>query len=78
MPTTGANRGLGLFDSGLDLAQWGFLEWGIVIFGVYAASSLIFDVKRGVSGVSKGVQKRSSRRRKIASLEQQLREAKGR
>ena len=32
--------GLGLFDSGLDFAQWGVLEWGVVALGGYGLFSL--------------------------------------
>jgi hypothetical protein len=42
-------RGLGLFDSGLDVSTWGVGEWAVVAFGVYAGMSLLGDTKRGVA-----------------------------
>lgn len=38
--------GLGLFDSGLDLSQWGLGEWAAVGIGVYLVTSLMGDAGR--------------------------------
>jgi hypothetical protein len=40
------SAGLGLFDSGLDLAQWGLGEWAAVGLGVYLIGSLMGDAGR--------------------------------
>jgi hypothetical protein len=38
--------GLGLFDSGLDISQWGIGEWVAVALGVYLVGSVIGDTRR--------------------------------
>lgn len=43
--------GLGLFDSGLNPAGWGPLEWGIVAIAGYMVVSTVFTTKRAVSRV---------------------------
>ena len=45
------NKGLGLFDSGLDFNGWGFGEWAVLIIGGYALVSMLFTTSRGVSAV---------------------------
>ena len=58
--------GMGLFDSGLDFSQWGWMEWATVAFGVYVVGSVLGDVGRGVQRgqrtvrrVRRGTRKRS-------------------
>lgn len=38
--TCGQKNGMGLFDSGLDISQWGVMEWGAVALGGYTLLSL--------------------------------------
>ena len=50
--------GTGLFAGGMDFSTWSIGEWLVVLFGVYAMSSLVGDTKRGYSRVSKGIRRR--------------------
>ena len=67
-------RGLGLFDS-FDFTTWGWQEWLIVIFGVYAIGSLAMDTRSGVSRITKGARKRRSRKKKIGEATERLTKA---
>lgn len=40
-------RGLGLFDSGLNLSGWGWPEWLAVVLGVYVVVSVFTTSRRG-------------------------------
>jgi hypothetical protein len=68
-------NGLGLFDSGLDLNQWGWAELAAVAAGVYLLGSLIGDTKRGAQRVAEPIRRRSARRQRVAKLEEELSEA---
>lgn len=62
--------GLGLFDSGLDLNQWGVAEWGVVAGGAYLAMKLLGDVFAVRQTVRRHGRKRAAAKR--ARLERQL------
>jgi len=47
------NKGMGLFDSGMDFTTWGPAEWAIAGIGVYTLFSLFGDTKRGVARVGR-------------------------
>jgi hypothetical protein len=62
----GTCKGMGLFDSGFDVSGWGWQEWGLVIFGGYALTSVLFTTKRAASRVASLPGER--RKRKAARL----------
>ena len=64
-------KGLGLFDSGLDVTQWGAAEWAVAALGVYLAMNILGDVSGGV----KRVKRFSTRRRRRKAAIKRLREA---
>lgn len=66
----GCGGGLGLFDSGLDLNQWGIAEWGTVAVGAYLVLSLLGDLGSARKKVGRYKSKSTARRR--ADLERQL------
>lgn len=58
--------GMGLFDSGLDLSQWGAAEWFVSAGVVYLALSLLGDIGRVKRNVTKSRrQRKATRRRKL-------------
>ena len=71
----GCGDGLGLFDSGMDLASWGIKEWAVAGVGIFALFSMFSTTRRGVSAVSGGVQRRRARRRKEDDLRRRRDEA---
>ena len=58
----GGGCGLGLFDSGFDLAQWGIGEWAIAAAGVFVAFSVFATTKRGTRAVVRTIRRRRRRR----------------
>lgn len=62
-------RGLGLFESGWDLAGWGWQEMAIAGLGLFMVYSTFSTTSRGYQSVRGGVRKRSSRARKKRDLE---------
>lgn len=36
---------MGLFESGMDISSWGWMEWAAVLGGVYVLSSVLFTTK---------------------------------
>jgi hypothetical protein len=66
--------GLGLFESGLDLSQWGLGEWAAVGLGVYLLSSVFGDVKRVGGHVRKARRMSESKARRKERLEKELKE----
>jgi hypothetical protein len=46
------NKGMGLFESGLDFSQWSYVEWTLVGLGSYMFLSTVFATSRGVDRVS--------------------------
>lgn len=60
----GCEKGMGLFDSGLDLSGWSWPEYAIAAFGMYALWSAWTTTKRGVRSVGEGVRRT---RRKVGS-----------
>ena len=66
----GGGCGLGIFDSGFDVSQWGLAEWVVGAAAVYVAFSVFSTTKRGVRAVRAIPRKR--RQRKIAALEKRL------
>lgn len=71
--TCGQKCGMGLFDSGFDVSGWGWPEMLIAAFGGYMVLSTIFTTKRAVSRVRTSARKRSSRNKRKAELQEQLR-----
>ena len=70
-PCGGKTGGLGLFESGMDFAQWGGVEWALVALGGYVALSTISTTKRAsrrvssaVSGAYKGARRSNPGRRR--------------
>ena len=64
---------IGLFASGLDVSQWGLMEWLVTGAILYFAWKLVGDVKSGVRKVryaGKGGKKR--KRRALKAAQQQL------
>lgn len=59
----GCNRGLGIFDSGMDWSQWGIVEWSIVAGGAYFAISLFSDASYAASSASRAIRRRRKPRR---------------
>lgn len=66
----GHSHGMGLFDSGLDLTQWGVPEWSIAGLGLYTLFKLLGDTKRATSAVRKSSRRSKAKRR--ASLQSEL------
>lgn len=65
-PCTG--HGMGIFDSGMDITQWGWMEWAIVGLSAWGLTSIATSTGRGVRKVRGGVRKyrrRSARRRRL-------------
>lgn len=62
----------GLFASGLDVSQWGWMEWAIAAAVAYFAWRLVGDVKRGVRTVRGAGTKRKRKAAKRQELQQQL------
>jgi hypothetical protein len=54
--------GLGLFESGLDLSQWGLGEWAAAALGVYLIGSLMGDAGRAGRQVRKYRKAKRTRR----------------
>lgn len=49
------SEGLGLFDSGMDLSGWGWPEYAIAAFGVYALFGAWTTTKRAARSVGPGI-----------------------
>lgn len=58
------NRGMGLFESGIDFSSWGWQEWFAVAIGGYVITSMFFTTKRAARQAGNAV---SSRVRKTRS-----------
>lgn len=67
-----AASGLGLFDSGFDLTQWGIAEWATVGIGLYLATSLFGDVKRVGGRLGRRRRASQSKSRRREQLQRQL------
>lgn len=61
-------RGLGLFDTGLDLTGWGWAEWLTVFVGVYVVISVFSSTRRTVGRVRSGFRQRAQRRERRSEL----------
>ena len=59
------NKGMGLFDSGMDVTQWGWQEWLVVGLGGYMLTSMVFGTGRAVKAAGEGTRRgiRRARRR---------------
>ena len=68
----GGGCGLGLFDSGFDVSQWGIGEYAVLAAGLYVAFSVFSTTKRGVAAAREFPGKR--RRSKAARLRAQAKE----
>lgn len=67
--------GLGLFDAGFDVSQWGVGEW-VAAAGIgYLTLKLVSDLGRAGSSVTKAVRKRSYKKDRVRRLEKELAEA---
>lgn len=73
----GGNVGLGqvVFSSGLDTSQWGFGEYLALGVAGYALVSMLYTSRKIHSTIKSASQRRSSKRRRIQELEDELREA---
>ena len=58
-------NGLGLFDSGFDLTQWGWPEYAVAAFAVYALFGAWTTTKRGVRSAGERIRKT---RRKVGGV----------
>jgi len=58
------NRGMGLFESGIDFTSWTWKEWFAVGIGGYVITSMLFTGRRAARQVSEGVTKRVRRSRR--------------
>ena len=69
----GCNKGMGLFESGMDYTQWGLVEWGIVVVGGYMVLSTIFTTKR-VAGKIRALpgERRKSKAAKLRARAKEL------
>lgn len=69
-----SGSGLGLFDAGFDVTQWGAGEW-IAALGIgYLAVSLVGDMGRGAGRIQRSVRRRSSTARRRAELKRKMEE----
>lgn len=66
------SAGLGLFDSGLDLSQWGVGEWAAVGLGAYLLVSAFGDVKRVGGRIRRSGRARATNKREVERLEREL------
>lgn len=57
----GCNCGMGLFDAGMDVTQWGVGEWLTVALGSYVILSLAGDMGRGKAAVKRATRRRTKR-----------------
>jgi hypothetical protein len=64
--------GLGLFDSGFDVSQWGVGEWVATAAIGYLSLKILGDVSRGARSVKKRVGKIGSKSRRKAQLKREL------
>jgi hypothetical protein len=62
-------KGLGLFDSGLDLSGWGLPEMGVALLGLYMVFSTFSTTNRGYQRVRSAGRKRKSGAKKRRDLE---------
>ena len=69
----GVAGGLGLFDSGLDLSQWGIGEWAIAGAGLYLALSLFGDTRKVAGKVRVASRAREAKQKRRERLERELR-----
>jgi hypothetical protein len=65
--------GLGIFDSGLDLTQWGPMEFTLSALGIFALFSMFQTTRAGARRVSKSFRGRASKKRRKAELQEELR-----
>jgi hypothetical protein len=65
-------NGLALYESGLNLDQWGPMEWIVTGLGLFALWSMFSSTKRGVQRVQKGVRRRSAKARRKRELQEEL------
>jgi hypothetical protein len=72
----GGGCGLGLFDSGFDISQWGIMEWLTVAGGLYIVFSVFSTTKRGVAAARELPRKRrKSRAARLRAKAQELSKA---
>ncbi len=68
----GCNKGLGIFDGGLDFKTWGALEWGAVLVGIFAVGSMFSTTKRAVGSARRSVRSRAAKSRRRKQLQEEL------
>jgi len=66
--------GMGLFDSGLDLTQWGWPEIVIAGLALWGLASVFSTGKRTASAVGGAVRRRRSKSARRAKLQRELSE----
>jgi hypothetical protein len=71
----GCYGGLGLFDSGLDVSQWGLGEWAAVAVGVYVLGSLVGDTRRAGRRAGRAVKSSYRSVARAATKKRRAREA---
>lgn len=59
-PGCGGKCGVGIFDSGMDVSQWGAIEWGAALLGGYVLFSVFAQTKRAAGAVRKYRRRRKS------------------
>lgn len=47
----GCKSGMGLFESGVDIAGWGWLEWGSIFAGAYMLISTVSTTHRAAKAI---------------------------
>lgn len=72
--------GLGLFESGIDISQWGWQEWGLALLGGYVVMSVVSTTSRvgrsagrAYQGVKRSAKRRSARSERKRELQEELR-----
>ena len=58
------NKGMGLFDSGMDFTSWTWQEWMVVGLGGYVVVSMLFTTRRAARQIGEGVRSRVKRTRR--------------
>lgn len=65
-------KGMGIFDSGMDVTGWGMPEWSIVGLTAWGVLSLFGSLGRGVKRTRTAVRKYRRRSARRAELKQEL------
>jgi hypothetical protein len=68
----GFRGGLGLFDSGLDLSQWGFGEWAVAGLTAYGLFAFVLPLLGGVKRVRRHYRQKERTSERRAELKREL------